>query len=108
MSEKHFDLSKLRIKRDSVDVPNGDKIPRKGRFSLLLYISAGLFIIIAVIFTVKNISTKDEVVEITTAILISPAQANAILTASGYVVAQRQASIASKATGRLVYLGCYG
>jgi RND family efflux transporter MFP subunit len=45
------------------------------------------------------------VVEITTATLISPGQANALLTASGYVVAQRKASIASKATGRLVYLG---
>lgn len=105
MSEKHFDLSKLRIKRDSVNVSNGDKIPRQGRFSLFLYISAGLFIIIAVIFTVKNITAKDEVVEITTATLISPAQASALLTASGYVVAQRKASIASKATGRLVYLG---
>jgi len=30
---------------------------------------------------------------------------SAILTASGYVVAQRKASVASKATGRLVYVG---
>jgi multidrug efflux pump subunit AcrA (membrane-fusion protein) len=36
---------------------------------------------------------------------ISPAQADAVLTASGYVVAQRQAAVASKATGRLEYLG---
>jgi RND family efflux transporter MFP subunit len=44
-------------------------------------------------------------VETATATLISPAQASAVLTASGYVVAQRKASIASKGTGRLVFLG---
>jgi RND family efflux transporter MFP subunit len=36
---------------------------------------------------------------------ISPAQADAVLTASGYVVAQRRAAVASKATGLLVHLG---
>ncbi|MBK7979593.1 MAG: efflux RND transporter periplasmic adaptor subunit [Ignavibacteriae bacterium] len=40
-----------------------------------------------------------------TAVLQSNAQSNAVLTASGYVVAQRKAAIASKGTGRLVYLG---
>ncbi|MCI0707557.1 MAG: efflux RND transporter periplasmic adaptor subunit, partial [Ignavibacteriae bacterium] len=35
----------------------------------------------------------------------SPSQANAVLTASGYVVAQRKAAVASKGTGRLVFLG---
>jgi len=35
----------------------------------------------------------------------SPSQSNAVLTASGYVVAQRKAAVASKGTGRLVYLG---
>lgn len=37
--------------------------------------------------------------------LQSPSQTNASLTASGYVVAQRKAAVASKGTGRLVYLG---
>lgn len=44
-------------------------------------------------------------VETATASLMHASQANAVLTASGYVVAQRKASVASKATGRLVYLG---
>ena len=44
-------------------------------------------------------------VNLTTASLVSQSQTNAILTASGYVVAQRKAAIASKATGRLVQLG---
>jgi RND family efflux transporter MFP subunit len=37
--------------------------------------------------------------------LTSPSQANSVLTASGYVVAQRKAAVASKGAGRLVYLG---
>jgi RND family efflux transporter MFP subunit len=37
--------------------------------------------------------------------LQSPSQSDAVLQASGYVVAQRKASVASKGTGRLAYLG---
>jgi RND family efflux transporter MFP subunit len=44
-------------------------------------------------------------VQLATASLSSSSQANAVLTASGYVVAQRKAAVASKATGRLEYLG---
>ncbi len=44
-------------------------------------------------------------VEISTVTLTFPSQANAVLTASGYVVAQQKASVASKGTGRLEYLG---
>ena len=44
-------------------------------------------------------------VDLTSATLQSPSQSNAVLTASGYVVAQRKADVASKATGRLVFLG---
>ena len=40
-------------------------------------------------------------VQLATASLSSPSQADAVLTASGYVVAQRKAAVASKATGRL-------
>lgn len=44
-------------------------------------------------------------VQLVTASLSSPAQASAVLTASGYVVARRKAAVASKGTGRLVFLG---
>lgn len=44
-------------------------------------------------------------VQLATAALNSPAQATAVLTASGYVVARRKAAVASKGTGRLIYLG---
>ena len=39
------------------------------------------------------------------AIMVSPGQSGAVLVASGYIVAQRKAAVASKGTGRLVYLG---
>jgi HlyD family secretion protein len=44
-------------------------------------------------------------VQLVTVSLTSPAQANAVLTASGYVVARRKAAVASKGTGTLVFLG---
>ena len=43
--------------------------------------------------------------QLATASLVSPAQAEAVLSASGYVVARRKAAVASKGTGQLVYLG---
>jgi len=44
-------------------------------------------------------------VETATATLTSPSQAHSVLSANGYVVAQRKAAVASKGTGRLVFLG---
>jgi RND family efflux transporter MFP subunit len=44
-------------------------------------------------------------VQLATASLTSPSQADAVLTASGYVVARRKAAVASKGTGTLVFLG---
>ncbi|MEB2355450.1 MAG: efflux RND transporter periplasmic adaptor subunit, partial [Ignavibacteriales bacterium] len=44
-------------------------------------------------------------VRLSTAVLQKPGQTAASLNASGYVVAQRKAAIASKGTGRLIYLG---
>jgi len=43
-------------------------------------------------------------VDIAIAMLTSPSQANTVLTASGYVVAQVKAAVASKGTGRLEFL----
>lgn len=43
-------------------------------------------------------------VRVATVISARPAQTAALLNASGYVVAERRAAVASKATGRLIYL----
>jgi HlyD family secretion protein len=100
----HVDLSKLKIERTSTP----SKPASSGRKSgLFLYAGGGLFLLIALFFFLRSTLTKDPVVEVTSVARLSKGQANSVLTASGYVVAQRKASIASKATGRLVYLG-YG
>ncbi|MBI4549138.1 MAG: efflux RND transporter periplasmic adaptor subunit [Ignavibacteriae bacterium] len=97
-----FDLSKLKIaRREEKEV---ESFPRP-RYWFLIYAGSVLFLGLSAFFFLKTYFGSEEVIEITTVSLLSPAQANAILTASGYVVAQRQASVASKATGRLVYLG---
>ena len=44
-------------------------------------------------------------VQATTVVTSYPSQQHVVLNATGYVVAQRKAAIASKATGRLEWLG---
>ncbi len=46
-----------------------------------------------------------QAVQVTPVIKIYPSQAVTLLNASGYVVAQRKASVSSKSTGRLIFLG---
>ena len=62
-------------------------------------------LLLIVVLVVRHIHNSAVEVEIVTATLTYPSQANAVLMASGYVVAQKKASVASKGTGRLVYLG---
>ncbi len=71
----------------------------------------GLWLVSAVVLVVAGsyfweglVSPAPEV-KLVTASFTSPAQSNAVLTASGYVVAQRKAAVASKGTGRLISLG---
>ncbi len=73
---------------------------------LLSWIIIAVLIIAAVIiFGTGNLFSSAVEVKLTTAVLESPSQTDAILTASGYVVAQRKAAVASKGTGRLVLSG---
>ena len=61
-------------------------------------------VLLAIAFAVTHLSSEKlvETVSVTTAY---PYQAATLLNAAGYVVAQRKASVASKATGRLEWLG---
>ncbi len=97
------DLTALRINRSNS--PGPPSPGSKARFKLL----AGLIVIAALVFVgfwlVPQIFDPPAEVQLTPVLLSSPSQANAVLTASGYVVAQRKAAVASKATGRLEYLG---
>jgi len=60
--------------------------------------------VLASVVLLKNWLNPGVEVQLATASLTSPSQANAVLTASGYVVARRKAAVASKGTGTLVYL----
>ncbi|HWH79049.1 MAG TPA: efflux RND transporter periplasmic adaptor subunit, partial [Candidatus Binatus sp.] len=102
MATKDADLSSLRIDRSS----QSDKAPRKTRSfgKILVWILAGIAVILAAIY-LKSVFNPGVEVQLATVSLSSPAQANAVLTASGYVVARRKAAVASKGTGTLVFLG---
>ncbi|HEY7714765.1 MAG TPA: efflux RND transporter periplasmic adaptor subunit [Candidatus Binatia bacterium] len=102
MATKDVDLSTLRINRG----PTGAKAPKRSRSSGKIL---GWFVVLALIaaaaFFFKDWLNPGIEVQLATASLTSPTQASAVLTASGYVVARRKAAVASKGTGRLVFLG---
>ena len=96
------DLSSLRINRGAPE-SNGTGGSKK---NFILYSSIGAVLIIgAAILLLSGGMSSAEQIETATVSLTYPSQANTVLTASGYVVAQRKASVASKGTGRLEYLG---
>lgn len=98
------DLSGLRIRRDPDERRQDEPAITRRHWKVIL--PAGVLLLLAVLFVVfRGGLTSATDVEITTASLTYPSQENAVLTASGYVVAQRKAAVASKGTGRLVYLG---
>ncbi len=100
MKNKQVDLSSLRINRS--ETQNSKQL--NNIFKYLFIFSIVLLLVAVFVFKNKIFGSEIEV-KTTTVFRLYPAEANAILTASGYVVAQRKASLASKATGRLVYLG---
>ena len=102
MATRDTDLTSLRIDRSAPSGGSSRKFRalRKmlGWLLVLAIIGGGLFLL-------KDYFNPGLEVQLVTASLTSPAQANAVLTASGYVVARRKAAVASKGTGTLVYLG---
>lgn len=98
METKNADLSSLRIDRTNKPEVNSGKKNIFIIIGVILFIIAGFFIITS--FLGSSVEVK-----LTTAVLQKPGQSTASLNASGYVVAQRKAAIASKGTGRLIFLG---
>lgn len=93
------ELSKLRIdKQQAVKRP-----ARNNRWILLAIL--GVAIIGVAVLASRGMFTPAIEVEISTVSLVYPSQTFTLLNASGYVVAQRKAAVASKATGRLDWLG---
>ena len=102
MATTDVDLAQLKIDRTRQKAgPAGRRFP----FRKLLFWAVVLVIIGGGALVAKDALNPGVEVQLATASLTSPAQANSVLTASGYVVARRKAAVASKGTGTLVYLG---
>lgn len=102
METKNADLSGLRIDRSREE---SNPIQGKGAKKLFTVGVPLILIAAAVVALSRTVLDSPVNVKIVTAVIRSAPQTEALLTASGYVVAQRKAAVASKATGRLVYLG---
>jgi HlyD family secretion protein len=100
MTTESADLSTLRIRREPPPQERGFRIPAWAVVTAVL-----IFIALVLFFVFRSSVGGAKEVDLATATLTSPAQANAVLTASGYVVAQVKAAVASKGTGRLEFLG---
>ena len=99
MNDKTALLNQLRIERDSAPPPSG-----KGR---LLAIAAALLAMAAAAAWIwlRPAAIPVHVVAAQATSQGAAAGAASILDASGYVVARREAAVASKITGKMVELG---
>lgn len=93
----NIDLSKLRLDKSGGTFRRRQKVPRRA------LIAVGAIVLLPTLFVLFS----DHAVEVETAVVanVYPSQSFTLLSASGYAVAQRKASVASKATGRLEWLG---
>jgi HlyD family secretion protein len=102
MATKNVDLASLRIDRSSQGFRPSSKF---GWLRKTVWWLIPAVLIAAAFFVFEDYLNPGVEVQLVTVALTSPAQANAVLTASGYVVARRKAAVASKGTGTLVFLG---
>ena len=93
------DISRLRINRSATPVTGA---PRRRR--RLWLIVASIVIVIIAGLAWRNMMAPVPVEPVTVS-MAYPSQSFTLLNATGYVVAQRKAAVASKATGRLEWLG---
>jgi RND family efflux transporter MFP subunit len=93
------DLSQLKI----------DKTPtaarQAGRWRRRYWLAGPVLVAMALILYFSGVLKPAAAVQVVGVQRTYPSQAFTLLNASGYVVAQRKAAVASKATGRLVWLG---
>ena len=90
------DLSALRIDRDSArEFAGANKVMRT-----VLWIGIPILAIVIIWVILARISPSTEI-KTATATMLTQTQTQSVLSATGYVVAQHKAAVASKATGRL-------
>src|SRR5436189_1195353 len=104
MEAKNADLAALRINR-SPEATEAAPAGRARRWLLIGLPTAAILVVGAVFVITGGALSAALPVHLTPATMVSPMRSGAVLIASGYVVAQRKAAVASKGTGRLVYLG---
>ena len=93
------DLNKLKIdKSDKKSVLPGRKKKPFVVATIMVLLIAGLLLYYA------GIIAPTTTVDVTTVSMVYPSQSVSVLNASGYIVAQRKAAVASKMTGRLTAL----
>ncbi|MDR3610739.1 MAG: efflux RND transporter periplasmic adaptor subunit [Ignavibacteriaceae bacterium] len=100
METKNADLSGLKIDRSEKSYN-----PDSNRNKIIGILIGTAAVVIILFFVLRSTFTQGIEVKLITAVTQSPSQTNASLTASGYIVAQRKAAVASKGTGRLIWLG---
>ncbi|SFW29598.1 efflux RND transporter periplasmic adaptor subunit [Nitrosovibrio sp. Nv17] len=93
------DLSRLRIDRTGGARPIGRKKPLRTVPALAAVAALGL---LAALYLRTHATVEVQIGTVTTAY---PSQSHTLLNATGYVVAQRKAAVASKGTGRVEWLG---
>ena len=92
------DISKLKIDKSA-------EVYRPGKRRKIMYIIVLLAFAVSLVFLyAKGVFSPAVEVETANVTKIYPSQAFTLLNASGYVVAERRAAVASKVTGRLVSL----
>lgn len=92
------DISRLKIDKQTLKKRS---LYRRRPFVILV----SLLLLIALLFLWKIIFSPVVQIETATVSQAYPSQSFTLLNASGYVVAQRKAALAAKATGRLEWLG---
>ncbi|KAB2880655.1 efflux RND transporter periplasmic adaptor subunit [bacterium] len=100
IQNEKVDLTSLKINRQTnySEEPSGN---RKAKWFVII----GVLVVCAIgAWFLAPMFQSAKTVNVTTASLMLPGQTSGVLTASGYIVPQRKASVASKGTGRLVYL----
>jgi len=93
------DLARLKI--DKTRVITGTRRKRKLIYWVLLIVG----VLVLGFLYVEGVFTPAVQVQVATVSQVYPSQAFTMLNASGYVVAQRKSALASKVTGRLIWLG---
>ncbi|NTW48317.1 MAG: efflux RND transporter periplasmic adaptor subunit [Chlorobiales bacterium] len=93
------DLSSLKINRD--DVPSSQPSRKKPLYIIVTVIAVA----VVGLFAFRAFSSPKHEVSLTSVRYATAGSLSGGLTASGYIIPQRKAAVASKGTGRLVYLG---